>query len=88
MRDFQQKGLKAIEGHSNELLLLEGRGGPAYFLVPVQENNLDGQRQELERAMALANLNSWQQRALELGLTDMTLEEINNEIDSVRNRKS
>ncbi len=84
LRDLQQKGLKAIAGVSNELVLLESRAGPAYFLVPAQKANLDTQALELERAMALSNLHNWQQRATELGLNDMSLKEINQEIRAAR----
>lgn len=84
LRDLQQKGLKAVEGLSNELVLLESRTGPAYFLVPAQKANLEAQFLELERAMALSNLHNWQQKACELGLDQMSLEEINAEIQATR----
>ncbi|MEI6790359.1 MAG: hypothetical protein WCK42_04170 [Myxococcaceae bacterium] len=84
LRDLQQKGLKAVNRFTNELLLLESRAGPAYFLIPVQKTNLETQSLDLERAMAFSNLHNWQQRALELGLDQMTPEEINQEINATR----
>lgn len=87
LRDLQQKGLKAIDMPTDELILLQSRAGPAYFLVPAQQFNLEGQLLELERAMALSNLHNWQQRAAELGLDKMSLEEINQEITAARKCK-
>jgi hypothetical protein len=87
LRELQQKGLKAVNLFAHEPLLLEDRSGPAYFLIPVQKENLETQFLELERAMALSNLHNWQQRALELGLDQMSSEEINEEIKSVRKHK-
>lgn len=89
LRDLQQKGLKAINtAHNDELILLESRSGPAYFLIPAQAHNLDAQSLELERAMALSNLHNWQQRAAELGLDEMSAEEINQEICLTRKHKT
>ncbi|MEI6806678.1 MAG: hypothetical protein WCK49_09275 [Myxococcaceae bacterium] len=87
LRDLQQKGLKAVNMFAHEPLLLEGRSGPAYFLVPAQKNHLETQFLELERAMALSNLHNWQQRAVELGFDQMTLEEVNEEINNARKSK-
>ena len=84
LRDLQQNGLKAIDSSSGEPILLQGRSGPAYFLVPAQKTNLEGQLLELERAMALSNLHNWQQKAKELGLDQMSLEDINLEINASR----
>ena len=87
MRDFQQKGGNAIEGASKEPVLLSGRDGPKYFLVPAQEEGIEFQFEELKRAQALASLRAWQLRARELGMDSITDKEIDNEIDAARKEK-
>jgi hypothetical protein len=87
MRDFQQKGGAAIKGSSQEPILLSGREGPKYFLVPAQEEGLTFQFEELKRAQALANLRAWQLRARELGMDELTNKEIDEEIDAARKER-
>lgn len=88
MRDFQQKGGSVIDDKSHDPVLLSGRDGPKYFLVPAQIDGLELQFEELKRAQALANLRAWQLRARELGLVDISEKEIDEEIrESRKNRR-
>ena len=87
LRDFQQKGPSALGTKVDEPVLLRGRAGPSYFLVPADQDHLETQFTELERAMALSNLRSWQLRARELGLDQMTAEDIDQEIAVARKER-
>jgi|HubBroStandDraft_5_1064220.scaffolds.fasta_scaffold1127971_1 hypothetical protein len=87
LRDFQQKGQLSVGRNITEPILLTGRSGPLFFLIPADVSNLENQYQELLRAMGQANLINWQNRALELGLDKMSLEDINKEILDHRNKK-
>lgn len=68
LRDLQQKGPAAIEKNLEEPILLTGRRGPLFFLVPADESNIENQYKELLRAMAQANLRDWQNKTIQLGL--------------------
>ena len=87
MRDFQQKGGSAIKGSSQEPILISGRDGPRYFLVPVQHEGIEFQFEELKRAQAQASLRAWQLRAQELGMDKMTDKEIDQEILAARKER-
>ncbi len=87
MRDFQQKGPASVGKKIVEPILLTGRRGPLFFLVPVDEGNLDNQYKELLRAMAQANLRNWQDRAQNHGLSEMNEEKIEEEIAEYRSLK-
>ena len=87
MRDFQQKGPASVGKKIVEPILLTGRRGPLFFLVPVDEGNLDNQYKELLRAMAQANLRNWQNAAESQGLSKMTEQEIEEEISDYRSSK-
>lgn len=84
MRDFQKKGQEAITAPRNEVVLLTGRSGPAYFLVPVFDTDLAFQADQLQQAMALASLRESQGEAERSGLSGITMDEINEEIRAVR----
>jgi len=85
LREFRTRGAKALgDGDGQELVLLAGRQGPVYFLVPVVPGDLENQGKELLRAQAKANLRAWQDRARELGLDRMTPEAIEAEIKASR----
>lgn len=88
MRDFQQKGQAAIDSDCLEPILISGRSGPKFFLVPVQEEDIDLQFEELMRAQAISNLRAWQLKSKELGLNKLKMQEINSEIKSVRAKRS
>ena len=84
MRDFQKMGLEAITAPRNEVVLLTGRAGAAYFLVPVFDTDLAYQAEQLQLAMALSSLRESQDAAQRTGLAGTTLDQINEEIDSIR----
>jgi hypothetical protein len=88
MRDFQHKGDEAIKNSpAGEPILLMGRKGPRYFLVPAREEEIDFQYEELLRIQALTNLRAWQLKARELGLDQMTDEDIEQEIKATRKER-
>lgn len=84
MRDFQKKGPEAITAPKNEVVLLTGRSGPSYFLVPVLDTDLAFQAEQLQQAIAIASLRASQNAAENAGLAGVTMDEIVNEIASLR----
>jgi len=84
MRDFQKMGLEAITAPRNEVVLLTGRAGAAYFLVPVFDTDLAYQAEQLQQAIALSSLRESQDAAQRAGLDATTMEQINEEIASIR----
>lgn len=88
LRDFQQKGKRALKGRQDEPILLTGRGEARYFLVPIIGTDIETEYRELVRAMALTNLRSWQLRAKTSGLSKMTAKEIDEEISGSRKKRS
>ena len=50
MREFQKKGSGAITAPKNEVVLLTGRSGPSYFLVPVFDTDLAFQAEQLQQS--------------------------------------
>jgi len=85
LREFRIRGSKAIKSATErgETILLAGRNGPEYFLVPVL-GDLAFQDRELRRAIAKASLRRDWQLAKEHGLDKMTDEEIDAEIAEAR----
>ncbi len=84
LREFRTRGSKALKSAGRtETILLAGRKGPEYFLVPVLED-IATQDRELRRAMALASLRRGWQIARESGADKITDDEIDAEIDAVR----
>jgi hypothetical protein len=85
LREFRTRGSKAIQSATErgETVLLSGRNGPEYFLVPVLGDITDQDR-ELRRAIARASLRRDWQLAKERGLDKMTDEEIDAEIAEAR----
>jgi hypothetical protein len=81
LREFRTRGVKALgPDEGQDLVILSNRQGPAYFLVPVQPGDLESQGRELLRAQAKASLRAWQLRARELGMDQMTDQEIAAEV--------
>jgi antitoxin (DNA-binding transcriptional repressor) of toxin-antitoxin stability system len=84
LREFRTRGSKVLKSIApSETILLAGRKGPEYFLVPVL-GDVATQDRELRRAMALASLHRGWQIAKETGADKITDEEIDAEIDAVR----
>jgi antitoxin (DNA-binding transcriptional repressor) of toxin-antitoxin stability system len=84
LREFRIRGAKALESvPKGETVLLSGKQGPAYFLVPVL-GDVALEDRELRRAMAKASLRESWRLAEEPGLDQMSEEELNREIDQVR----
>ena len=68
-----------------ETVLLVGRNGPAYFLIPVL-GDVTLEDRELRRAMAKASLRkNW--RLAEASGKDLSEDEIEREINQVRRRR-
>lgn len=86
LRDLQQRGAKAVPD-TRDPVVLTGRHGPLYLLVPADPAHLAEQEREIRRAMARANLRSWQERAVEAGLDALTDAEIEAEIAATRRDK-
>jgi len=84
LRDFQKKGLEAITAPRSEVVLLTGRSGPSFFLVPVFDTDLSCQAEQLQQAIALSSLREAQDRAEREGVSNATMEEINADIASIR----
>ncbi|MGA7521523.1 MAG: prevent-host-death protein [Acidobacteriaceae bacterium] len=84
LREFRTRGSKALPSAAlGETILLAGRKGPEYFLVPVMED-VATQDRELRRAMAKASLRKGWEIAEALGDNAITDAEIEAEIDAVR----
>ncbi len=84
IRDLQQRGTKAIAKDTTGPMLVTGRPGALFYLIPADPTRLAEQEIELSRAMARADLRSWQTRAVEAGLDQTTSAEIETEIAAVR----
>ncbi|MEI6972630.1 MAG: prevent-host-death protein [bacterium] len=87
MREFQKKGLEAITAPRNEVVLLTGRSGPSFFLVPVFDTDLAFQAEQLQRAIALSSLKESQNAAERAGLSAISMDEIDAEIALVRSER-
>ena len=84
LREFRTRGSKALKKvPRTETVVLAGRKGPEYFLVPVVED-LATQDRELRRAMAKASLRRDWQLARESGLDTIADAEIDAEIAEAR----
>ncbi len=85
LREFRIRGSKALKSApSGETILLSGRNGPEYFLVPVLGDVTDQDR-ELQRAIARASLRENWRLAEKFGpLSD---EEIDTEIAQSRTER-
>jgi antitoxin (DNA-binding transcriptional repressor) of toxin-antitoxin stability system len=84
LREFRTRGSKALKKVPvTETVVLAGRNGPEYFLVPVIED-IALQDRELQRAMARASLRRDWQLAKEYGLDTISDAEIDAEIAEVR----
>ncbi len=87
MREFQQKGKRALRGKKKEPILLTGRGDISYFLVPVFGKDIELEYRELLRAQALSNLRQSQLQAKKLGLDTLSDAEIDTEIAASRKKR-
>ncbi len=84
LREFRTRGAKALKKvPRGETVLLSGRQGPTYFLVPVL-GDVTLQDQDLRTALAKASLRESWAYARETGAGKMTDEEIDAEIALVR----
>lgn len=87
IRDLQQRGTKAIAKGATGPMLVTGRPGALFYLIPADASRLAEQEIELSRAMARADLRSWQTRAVAAGLDRITHAEIESEIAAVRQER-
>ena len=65
-------------------ILVTGRPGPMFLLIPADPDNLAEQEREITQAMARANLRAWQAKAVAAGLDQLTESDIDAEIALVR----
>lgn len=87
LREFRTRGSKALGNvPQGETVLLAGQQGPAFFLVPVLGDVVLEDR-ELRRAMAKASLRHGWRLAADSGQPPMDEDEIDLEIDLVRQRR-
>ena len=84
IREFQQRGARAITKGAAGPFLVTGRPGPLFILVPVDAEHLAEQEREITRAMARADLRGWQARAVAAGLDQLGDAEIEAEIAASR----
>ena len=85
--ELQQRGTKAIAKGAKGPMLVTGRPGALFYLIPADPSRLAEQEIELCRAMARADLRSWQTRAVASGLEQTTDPEIEAEIAAVRKER-
>lgn len=84
LREFRTRGEVALKDvPKNEVVLLSGQKGPAYFLIPAHGDLSEGDR-ELRRVMAKLSLDQYGKWAIEQGLDQTTTEEIDEEIRKMR----
>jgi antitoxin (DNA-binding transcriptional repressor) of toxin-antitoxin stability system len=84
LREFRVRGAAALKAAApGEPVVLAGRGGPAYILIPVEGNFADQER-ELLRAQALASLKAGWLRARRTGLSQLSAAEIDREVTAAR----
>jgi hypothetical protein len=84
LRDFQREGAKALGGlTSGEPWLLAGRE-QEFVLLPVTPENRANLMDLIEGLAAVMALRQGQARAVEAGLDQLTLDEIDAEIAAVR----
>jgi antitoxin (DNA-binding transcriptional repressor) of toxin-antitoxin stability system len=85
IRDFRLQGAKALGAlRAGEAVVLAGRQGPAYFLIPVEPGGIETQEEELKSALALAAMRESWRRAEATGMADLSMEEIDAEIAAYR----
>ncbi len=84
MREFQKKGSEAITAPKHEVVLLTGRTGPTYFLVPVFDTDLAFQAEQLQQAIAFSSLKESQGEAERAGLSGASMDAINDDIAALR----
>jgi len=87
IRDLQLRGTKAIAKGTTGPMLVTGRPGALFYLIPADPSRLAEQEIELSRAMARADLRSWQTRAVANGLDRTTAAQIEAEIAVVRRER-
>ena len=81
-RDFRLQGAKALgKLRPGEGVILSGRQGPAYFLIPIEAGTMAAQEEELNTAMALASMRESWRRADAAGLADLAMDEIDAEAE-------
>ncbi len=84
LREFRTRGEVALKNvPRDEVVLLSGQKGPAYFLIPAKGDLSEGDR-ELRRVLAKLSIDQYSKWAVEQGLDQTTPEEIDEEIQKVR----
>lgn len=81
IRDFRINASKVFNDVEDDGVIVTKKGRPIALLVPVDENNIDTIRESIIRAKALIAINSIRKEAEKNQLTELTIEEIDNEIN-------
>lgn len=88
VRDLRSKSSQVWKDLAEKQeLVVTSHGKPFAILSAVQEDRLEETLAVIRRSRAIAAVATMQKRALEMGLVDMTLEEINAEIAVVRKNR-
>jgi len=84
LREFRTRGEVALKDvPPNEVVLLSGQKGPAYYLIPAHGDLAEGDRM-LRIAMAKMSLIEQSRWATEQGFDQVTIDEVDEEIREVR----
>lgn len=86
LRELQTKGVSILEGRP-DLALVEGSKS-SFFLIPVQKGFEQFQAGLLSRALAKSLLLQSQLHAKATGLSEMTPEQIDDEVRAVRKARA
>ncbi len=85
LRDFRLQGANALgKLRPGDAVILSGRQGPAYFLIPLEPESMETQEEELKTTMAQAAMRVSLRRVGAAGLADMTMDGIDAEIAASR----
>jgi len=90
MRFLSLRELRTETGKVKEILskdnkiVLTSNGKPVAFMIATDEASFEETLDDIRRVRGMSALRSLQRQAKENGLSDMTLDEINAEIDAAR----
>ena len=88
VRDLRGKGAEIWRRLANEKeIVVTSNGRPIAVLSSVSEENLEDSLTTIRRSRAMTAVSNMQLESVAAGLDKMTMEEINEEIRSVRKRR-
>lgn len=86
-RDIRNRPGLIQEQVNKEDLVLTSNGKPVALVLRIENDDLEQTMRVIRQARAMQAVSRMRQRAEELGLDKMTLEEINEEIQAVRRQR-